>query len=58
MQKVNFFENKGMKILKIIGVLFLLMSITSIQVFAHPGNTDSLGGHTCYTNFEEWGLYY
>jgi hypothetical protein len=25
---------------------------------AHPGNTDSSGGHTCRTNCERWGLNY
>lgn len=27
-------------------------------VHAHPGNTDSRGGHTCRTNCERWGLSY
>ncbi len=35
--------------------LFLLVS--SI-VNAHPGRTDSSGGHTCRTNCEKWGLSY
>lgn len=26
--------------------------------FAHPGNTDSSGGHTCRTNCGNWGLNY
>lgn len=26
--------------------------------FAHPGRTDSSGGHTCYTNCESYGLEY
>lgn len=25
---------------------------------AHPGRTDSNGGHTCRTNCEKWGLKY
>jgi hypothetical protein len=25
---------------------------------AHPGRTDSKGGHTCWTNCEKWGLEY
>ncbi|MDH4619667.1 YHYH domain-containing protein [Brevibacillus sp. AY1] len=29
---------------------------TSVQ--AHPGRTDSNGGHTCRTNCEKWGLSY
>ncbi|MCG7378841.1 copper amine oxidase N-terminal domain-containing protein [Paenibacillus sp. ACRSA] len=36
--------------------LFLLSSATS--VFAHPGRTDSNGGHTCWTNCAKWGLEY
>ncbi|WP_128102327.1 copper amine oxidase N-terminal domain-containing protein [Paenibacillus sp. DCT19] len=36
--------------------LFLLTSATS--VFAHPGRTDSNGGHTCWTNCSKWGLEY
>jgi hypothetical protein len=36
---------------------FLLLAIPS-SVFAHPGNTDSLGCHTCRTNCPSWGLYY
>lgn len=27
-------------------------------VYAHPGNTDSRGGHACRTNCERWGLSY
>lgn len=29
-----------------------------IVVFAHPGNTDSRGCHTCRTNCPKWGLSY
>ncbi|MCM3129701.1 copper amine oxidase N-terminal domain-containing protein [Paenibacillus provencensis] len=36
--------------------LFLLSSSTS--VLAHPGRTDSNGGHTCWTNCAKWGLEY
>ena len=28
------------------------------KVEAHPGRTDSSGGHTCRTNCEDWGLDY
>jgi len=27
-----------------------------ISVFAHPGNTDKYGCHTCRTNCAKWGL--
>lgn len=41
-------------------VIFGLMLFTSltIAVSAHPGNTDSSGGHTCRTNCSNWGLSY
>jgi hypothetical protein len=44
-------------------ILFLLSSLVSfplapIPVYAHPGRTDSSGGHTCRTNCESWGLGY
>ncbi len=29
----------------------------SNPILAHPGNTDSLGCHTCRTNCSSWGLY-
>lgn len=34
--------------------LLLISSVT----FAHPGRTDSKGGHTCRTNCHDWGLEY
>jgi len=34
-------------------VLVLGMPVTAT---AHPGNTDSQGGHTCHTNCASWGL--
>lgn len=39
-------------ILMIVGIL----SIGNTQIFAHPGRTDSSGGHTCRTNCSKWGL--
>ena len=38
--------------------LILIFLVTPLLVLAHPGNTDSLGCHTCYTNCSSWGLYY
>jgi len=32
----------------------LLMFIPTVS--AHPGRTDSKGGHTCKTNCSKWGL--
>jgi hypothetical protein len=37
--------------------LFLIIGNSSAAL-AHPGRTDSKGGHTCRTNCEKWGLEY
>jgi hypothetical protein len=34
---------------------FLLCTAIAIPVHAHPGRTDSSGGHTCRTNCASWG---
>ncbi len=39
-------------------LLFLTSVCLSKSVFAHPGNTDSSGCHTCHTNCLDWGLSY
>ena len=36
--------------------LLLLLMIIQGNVYAHPGRTDSSGGHTCRTNCSQWGL--
>ncbi|RXZ82549.1 copper amine oxidase N-terminal domain-containing protein [Paenibacillaceae bacterium] len=36
--------------------MLLLLSSASASVSAHPGRTDSSGGHTCRTNCAKWGL--
>lgn len=41
-------------ILTLIAVALIAPSVT----FAHPGNTDKRGGHTCKTNCAKWGLKY
>jgi endonuclease YncB( thermonuclease family) len=40
--------------------LFVLFSffVFASRIDAHPGRTDSSGGHTCRTNCESWGLGY
>lgn len=38
-------------------LLFILLLTPSLS-FAHPGDTDTFGGHTCHTNCEDWGLNY
>lgn len=40
----------------IAAMLLLTSSVASVS--AHPGRTDSNGGHTCRTNCEKWGLEY
>lgn len=39
-------------------ILSLMISVLIIPniSFAHPGRTDSAGGHTCRTNCASWGL--
>lgn len=46
------------KFLSFFVVTILLSVIHFNQVLAHPGNTDSLGCHTCRTNCSSWGLSY
>lgn len=42
---------------KVLFASVLLLSVMQGSVaFAHPGRTDSKGGHTCNTNCEKWGL--
>jgi len=36
----------------------LVVLLTPTFASAHPGNTDSNGGHYCWTNCEEWGYDY
>lgn len=40
----------------ILVIIFLLFSISDVD--AHPGGTDSNGGHRCLTNCSSWGLSY
>ncbi len=42
----------------IILMLSILILFTDMNVYAHPGRTDSRGCHTCRTNCEKWGLSY
>ena len=40
----------------ILATFALVTFITSLnEVMAHPGNTDSNGGHVCRTNCSSWG---
>ncbi len=45
---------KMSKVIIFVVVLSLILATAS----AHPGRTDSRGGHTCRTNCEKWGLDY
>lgn len=45
------------KILILLFFLFFIL-VRPINLLAHPGRTDSSGGHTCKTNCEDWGLNY
>ncbi|WP_059051886.1 copper amine oxidase N-terminal domain-containing protein [Paenibacillus senegalimassiliensis] len=38
--------------------LVIVLATASVPAAAHPGRTDSNGGHTCRTNCEKWGLEY
>ena len=43
-------------VLSICSTLFFLFLLISPQIsLAHPGDVDSYGGHTCYTNCSSWG---
>ena len=37
-------------------LLLVIILISPVIVFAHPGRTDSSGCHTCRTNCASWGL--
>ncbi|MEK4010182.1 YHYH domain-containing protein [Peribacillus sp. FSL M8-0224] len=37
-------------------ITFILVFIFETDTYAHPGRTDSSGGHTCRTNCASWGL--
>lgn len=39
-------------------ICMILWIVSAHTAFAHPGNTDANGGHTCRTNCEDWGLDY
>ncbi len=45
-------------LLAILCAVFIIFSFVGNTAFAHPGRTDSNGGHTCRTNCEKWGLQY
>ena len=43
----------------LIALSFILcMFVSGVSTYAHPGNTDKNGGHTCRTNCPKYGLSY
>jgi len=43
-----------MRLFFVFGLIFYFHALA----FGHPGQVDSKGGHTCYTNCEKYGLEY
>ena len=41
--------------LRLLAVTTLMLLFLPGTAAAHPGNTDSSGGHTCRTNCSSWG---
>jgi len=39
-------------------LIALIWMFMATSVYAHPGNTDSSGKHSCWTNCSKWGLNY
>ena len=39
-------------------IIVSILASVPFTVLAHPGNTDSQGGHHCWTNCESWGYIY
>ena len=46
------------KLIKILLIFILILILFPSYVVAHPGRTDSRGGHTCRTNCPDWGYSY
>lgn len=44
------------RFLSFIAVIVFALTMSVGTVYAHPGRTDSKGGHTCRTNCAKWGL--
>lgn len=51
-----FHKGYMMKNMKYIFLLTLVFMASPLFVNAHPGNTDSSGGHYCRTNCSSWGV--
>lgn len=48
----------GLCLVILVGIFATLTILSPSVVYAHPGNTDSSGCHTCRTNCPDWGLSY
>ena len=44
--------------MKITVIFFIIIFLFSSLAAAHPGRTDSKGGHYCWTNCDDWGRVY
>ncbi|CAM4505255.1 copper amine oxidase N-terminal domain-containing protein [Paenibacillus macerans] len=42
----------------VLSMAIMMVAASAAPAGAHPGRTDSKGGHTCRTNCEKWGLEY
>ncbi|WP_106767521.1 copper amine oxidase N-terminal domain-containing protein [Paenibacillus faecalis] len=42
----------------VFSLIALILLFSTSSIYAHPGRTDSRGGHTCWTNCSKWGLEY
>jgi len=53
-------ENRGASTMgkRIVYITIIIWILSVSTTFAHPGGTDSSGGHTCRTNCEDWRLDY
>ena len=47
---------RNMVMLVVLSLVLVIFNVS--EVMAHPGRTDSNGGHTCRTNCEKWGYEY
>ena len=41
---------------KLILIILIIALVSPLKAEAHPGRTDSSGGHSCWTKCEKWGL--
>ena len=39
-------------------IILALLCLYPVMAHSHPGKTDRYGGHKCFKDCEEWGLFY